>query len=555
MKHAKIDPFLERIMWDRLITIADETVNSLVRTSFSMNVRDSYDLSCVIFDEFGRSVAQGTFSLPTFTGTAPQTLERMLERFPAATLQPGDVIVTNDPWIGTGHLYDINICRPIFVGERLIGFVMSITHLPDTGGMGMSSLAREIHEEGLIIPIQKIVSAGVPNDGLFEMIRANVRVADQVIGDVNANIICTDVGARSTIEFCAEYGLSTLSEFSELVIERTDRAMKAGLDALPSGTYAHAIDIEGVDGDVHLEIRVTKSNDEVFVDFENCSAQLAYGLNCPLCYTRAVAYYALKCLLAPDLPNNAGTFSRVHVRAPEKSVLNPVWPAATGARHTIGHFVFALIMGALQKALPDRVVTEMGMMNVFNVFGTHRDGTSLATLFFLTGGFGALKGWDGRAAIPGPGNMVAISTEVWEDLSSTTIVSRRIRPDSGGVGEFTGGPGLTVEMANTTGHDLIVAFLGLRTRFAAAGMFDGGTGALRRFEIDGAPVDGKGRHVLKPGQVLTIIEAGGGGYGPAEKRPIEAILSDIDRGYVTPRFAEATYPAYRRHAAEAPVAG
>jgi len=548
MSAMKLDPFVEKILWDRLITIADETVNSLVRTSFSMNVRDSYDLSCVIFDEKGRSVAQGTFSLPTFTGTAPQTLKHMLARFPVETLSDGDVLVTNDPWMGTGHLYDINICRPVFRQGKLLGYVMSITHLPDIGGAGMSSVSKEVYEEGIQIPVQKLVSAHRLNDGLLEIIRANVRVNDQVVGDIMANLTCTDVGATALVEFCDEYGIVRLSEIADSIIARTEQAMAGGIDAMPNKCFENTLIIEGVGGDVELRVVLTKREGNIHVDFSGSSPQLASALNVPFCYSRAVAFYTLKCMLAADLPNNEGTFSRITVEAPEGSVLNPLPPAATGARHTIGHYVFPLIMGALKDAFPDRVVTEMGMMNVFNMFGRSKDGTNIASLYFMTGGYGALKGYAGRAAVPGPGNMTALSTEVWEDLTGIRIAHRKVRPDSGGPGEFPGGPGQAIKFINETGHDMQVAFLGQRTRIAARGLFGGGEGALRAFYIDGTEVDGKGRHRVPSGSVLEILEAGAGGYGDPAKRPADAVKADIDRGYLSVDAARAMYPAYRASA-------
>ncbi len=546
MSRISDDPFAQKILWDRLITIADETVNSLVRTSFSMNVRDAHDLSCVIFDERGRSLAQGTFSLPTFTGTAPNTLKAMLERLPPESLRDGDVLATNDSWLGTGHLYDINICRPVFRGGRLLGYVMSITHLPDIGGSGMSSTTREIYEEGLLIPVQKLMIEGRLNDGLMEILKANVRVSDQVIGDIQANLTCTEVGARSVIEFCDEYGLGALSEVADPIIARSEAALDQGLQALPEGEFTNRLSVEDLETDIELAITIRKRGRSVQLDFAGSSPQLRSALNVPFCYTRAVAYYTMKCLFAPDLPNNEGTFGLIDVVAPEGCVLNATRPAATGARHTIGHYVFPLIMGALRQVLPDRVMTEMGMLNCFNVFGGHPDGSKFASLYFLTGGYGALKGYDGRAAVPGPGNMTALSTEVWEDLTGSTIGYRRIRPDSGGPGEFPGGPGQETEFVNTTGNELIFSFLGLRTRIPARGVLGGGEGALRHFLVDGKPVDGKARHSLAPGSVLRMLEAGAGGLGDPSRRPAETVRRDIERGYVTAEFARRNYTQYSK---------
>jgi N-methylhydantoinase B len=544
MAQVENDPFVQKILWDRLITIADETVNALVRTSFSMNVRESYDLSCVIFDEKARSISQGTFSVPTFTGTAPKTLEAMLQRFPIGTFVDGDVFVTNDAWLGTGHVYDINICRPVFSRGRLLGYVMSITHLPDIGGAGMSSITREAYEEGLIIPVQKISIAGIPNEGLLEIIRANVRAADQVMGDITANMTCTEVGARSVRDFCDEYGLDALSGVGDAIIGRTRAALEDGLAALPVGRYENTIQVEGTEEDVTLHVTIERTTDGAVIDFAGSSPQLASSLNVPFCYTRAMTYYTMKCLFGAELPNNEGTFSILDVRAPEGSVLNAKWPVATGARHTIGHYVFPLIMGALKSAVPDRVVTEMGMIDVFNVFGKHADGSRIASLFFMTGGYGSLLGYAGSAAVPGPSNMTSISTEVWEDLTSSTIRYRRVLADSGGAGEFPGGPGQEIEFENSTTNDMVIAFLGLRTRIAAKGIFGGGDGALRRFMINGQEVDGKGRYTIRPGETVRIMAAGAGGLGNADNRSADDVRRDIERGYLTPEHARRHYPQF-----------
>ena len=233
------------IMWDRLIAVTNEIVESLVRTSFSTNVRESYDLSCLLFDDAGRPVAQGTFSNPAFTGTGPMTLQHMLRRFPADGLQPGDVIATNDPWFGTGHLYDVNVMAPVFLRERLIGFTMSITHLPDVGGLGDAATAREVYEEGLRLPICKLRAAGTLNDELLEVVATNVRVPEQTIGDLMANVTCNDVGARFLAEFMEEYGLPDLTRLSDAIRRQCENAMRAKLAEIPAGTYRNALEIEG----------------------------------------------------------------------------------------------------------------------------------------------------------------------------------------------------------------------------------------------------------------------------------------------------------------------
>ena len=253
------DPVSLKILWNRLVAIADELVLSLVRTSFSMNVREGYDLSCMIFDARGQLLTQGSYSVPSFTGTAPQTMAHMLRAFPAETLRPGDVIMTNDPWMGTGHLFDINVMRPVFRGERLIGFTMSVTHLPDIGGKGMASDCTEIYHEGLRLPICKLRDNGVLNELLLDVIRTNVRVAEQTVGDLMANVACNEVGGRALLEFMEEYGLEEIESLSDAVNAHAEAAMRERVAEIPDGTYENAIDIEGPGQPIRLAAAITVS--------------------------------------------------------------------------------------------------------------------------------------------------------------------------------------------------------------------------------------------------------------------------------------------------------
>ncbi|MEM7255680.1 MAG: hydantoinase B/oxoprolinase family protein, partial [Pseudomonadota bacterium] len=377
------DPVSLKILWDRLVAITDEIVLSLVRTSFSINVREGYDLSCILFDARGRTLGQGTYSVPSFTGTAPHTLRAMLAKFPPETLKPGDVVVTNDPWLGTGHLFDINIMRPVFRGDVIVGYTMSVTHLPDIGGSGMSSNATEVYQEGLRIPVSRLMQEGEPNELLYDIIRTNVRVADEVMGDIQANITCNEVGARALLDFMDEYGVDDLTPLSDAINDHSAQAMAAEIAAIPDGTYANAIDIEGLDGPIHLAATVTVSGDRVSIDFDGTDAPVRASINVPFCYTRAQSLYVIKCLTIPSLPNNEGAVRNIEVKAPVDSILNaqPPWP--TGGRHSVGHFIVPLLMGALANALPERVQADSAMMNVFSVKGENRRGEGISSLFFL----------------------------------------------------------------------------------------------------------------------------------------------------------------------------
>jgi N-methylhydantoinase B len=549
----EIDPVSLGILWDRLISITNEIVQTLVRTSFSSVARENYDLSCVLFDARGRSLAQGTMSVPVFIGTAPLTMRHMLERYPPATLEPGDVLLTNDIWMGTGHLWDINVMRPAFRNGQIVGYALSISHLPDIGGRGFSALNANMYEEGLQIPITKIIRAGKPNQELIELIRKNVRVSEQVIGDLMANVAATEVGCRQLVEFMDEYGLDDLEALADLIIDQSERAMRRAIAAMPDGVYRNRIRVEAFDVPVTLACTITIGGDRLRIDFDGTGPTLPAAINVPMCYTRAVAAYAIKALMLPNVPNNEGSVSPIEVSAPTGCILDAQPPAATGARFMVGHFVAPLVFGALADALPDAVQADSGMMNILNVVGKDPLGRNFTTLYFSAGGFGALKGLDGTPATPAPSNMMVMPTETWETLTGLRVVSRALRADSGGAGEYRGGLGQHIVLRNDSGHPLTVYIMGARTEFPALGVRGGAPGAPRRYLVNGQEVHPKGRYDLAPDEVIEILDAGGGGYGEPAKRDPRRIEEDIRQGYVTPAGAARDY-GYRCHdAADAPA--
>ena len=440
------------IMWDRLVSLVDEIVSTLVRTSFSTIVNESYDLTCVVLDAEANSIAQGTFSVPVFIGSAPITLRHMLKRFPPETLKPGDVIFTNDPWQGTGHLYDITMVRPVFRKGRVVAYTLSITHLPDIGGSGFGSSAVEVYHEGLRLPICKLYEAGRLNELIVEIIRTNVRVPEQVMGDVMANVACNEVGGRELLAFMDEYGIDDLTELSRAIRSQSEAAMRAKIRELGQGTYRNQIQVEGFDGPCDYVVKIDVKEDSVAYDFTGTSGCVRAAVNVPFCYTNAMALHAIKSLLLPIIPNNAGSIAPISVFAPPGCILNAQHPFATGGRHAMGHFVTPLVYGALAKALPDRVQAGSGMMNLVNFQGTRRDERAFSTLYFAAGGYGALRDLDGWCTLPHPSNMATVPVEVWETLTHTTIESKRLLPDTGGPGQWRGGLGQEVILRNDSGH-------------------------------------------------------------------------------------------------------
>jgi N-methylhydantoinase B len=529
------------IMWDRLVSLVDEIVSTLVRTSFSTIVNESYDLTCVILDADANSIAQGTFSVPVFIGSAPITLRHMLKRFPAETLKAGDVIITNDPWLGTGHLYDITMVRPVFRKGRIVAYTLSITHLPDVGGSGFGSSAVDVYHEGIRIPICKLYEEGRLNELLVEIIRTNVRVPEQVMGDVMANVACNEVGGREILAFMDEYRLDDLNSLSRAIRDQSEAAMRAKIRALGEGTYSNRIEVEGFEGPCEYVVRIDVRGDSVAFDFTGTSGCVRAAVNVPFCYTNAMALHAIKSLTLPNIPNNAGSVAPIKVFAPAGSILNALPPYATGGRHAMGHFVTPLIYGALAPAIPTRVQAGSGMMNLVTFQGTRRDGRPFSTIYFAAGGYGALEDLDGWSTLPHPSNMAAVPVEVWEALTHTTILSKKLIGDSGGPGRWRGGLGQEVIVRNDTGHPIVTLGMGNRTMFPARGMLGGGDGTLRVHRIDGRPCHAKGRNELAPGQEMCLIEAGGAGFGDPKARAPAAVAEDLAQGYVGARAAREIY--------------
>ncbi|MDP6689013.1 MAG: hydantoinase B/oxoprolinase family protein [Alphaproteobacteria bacterium] len=529
------------IMWDRLVAISDEIVTTLVRTSFSTIVSESYDLTVALLDADGQLMAQGTYSVPVFMGTAPATLQHMLDRFPPETLQPGDVIVTNDPWLGTGHMFDINVMRPVFHDGSIVAYVISITHLPDIGGLGFGAAAREIYHEGLRLPVCKLFEAGVQNDFIVELVRSNVRAPEQVIGDLMANVTATTAGEGMLTAFLAEYGLADFTELSGEIRSRSEAATRARIARMADGIHDNQIQIEGVDGAMTLACRIEIAGDSMAVDFAGTDPCVRQGINVPFCYSRAMVLYSIKCLTAPELPNNGGSVVPITVTAPKGCLLDAQPPSPTGARHMIGHFVSPLVFGALAGAVPERIQADCGMLDLMTFQGRHRDGHDVSTIYFASGGFGALSGRDGAETTPGPSNMAVVPVEVWETLTSTTVERKGLLADSGGAGTWRGGLGQEVVIRNDSGHVMTVFCMANRTDFPPLGLMGGAPGRAREHRVNDVTVDPKGHYELEPGDRITMIEAGGGGFGPASKRPRAAIEADLDQGFITPEGAAHDY--------------
>ncbi len=353
---ATIDPIVLEVLWNRLLAVVNEQQVALMRTAFSTVVRDSQDLACGVFDGRGRMVAQSLTGTPGHINAMATGVKHLLTAYPPATLEDGDVLLTNDPWLTAGQINDMTVVTPVFRRGRPVAYFASTCHAPDIGGRLLSGEAREVYEEGLRIPICKLMSAGQPNEFLLEMIRANVRTPRETVGDLYAQMSSNVVGAESLMAFLDEFDMADIEDLSDAIIDRSERAMRDAIRDLPNGTWTTESWSDGYDEPICIRATVTIRDEDIDIDFAGSSPQSRWGINVVLNYTHAYASFAIKAAVSPDVPHNHGAFLPVHVTAPEGSILNCVEPAAVASRHIIGHFLPGVIFGALGQVLPERVI-------------------------------------------------------------------------------------------------------------------------------------------------------------------------------------------------------
>jgi N-methylhydantoinase B len=523
------------IMWSRLISVADEAATALRRTAFSTNVRESNDYAVVLLDEKGANLAENSSAVPSFVGVLPRTVSALLKVIPREDWHPGDCIVTNDPWLGTGHLPDLVVASPVYFDGRLIGFVASVAHLPDIGGTSFSATCRDVFEEGLRIPPMKFLTSGMENADLLTLLRANVRIADQVVPDIYAQIAAHSVAQKGLCEFLAGTGLRDLSQVSTSLQAKADAAMRQAILELPDGEYRSVVRADGYDDaetEIHCCLRVNGS--KLTVDYSGTSPQAGRGINSVLNYTYAYTVYPLKCALDPETPHNEGSYQSIEVLAPEGSILNPAFPAPCNARHLTGQLLAGAIFECLAQVAPARVLAEAGsapsLRAVFS--GTRVDGERFSQMLMCSGGMGASAQGDGLSCMPFPTNTGSGSMEVFEGTAPLLVRRKELRAGSGGEGQYRGGLGQEIEIETIGARPVHVSLMVERTIYPARGLQGGGSGASANATLsDGTSLDPKSRVELQPGDRLTLSFAGGGGFGDPADRDAELVLADKASGY------------------------
>lgn len=535
--------YLLEILWNRLLSVSEEQAQVLMRTAFSTIVREAGDLSAAVFDRRGRMVAQAKTGTPGHVNTMAQGMRYFLEAFPLETLEPGDVLLSNDPYCLSGQLNDTSVVTPVFYHERVVGFFASCCHMVDIGGVGLTADARQVYEEGLQIPFCKFLVRGEENADVVRFIKANVRTPREVMGDLYAQVAAGEVGAERLVTMLEEFGMEDIEELSDEIIDRSEEAMRLAIDQFPQGKFQFACFNDGFEEPIRLEISIHCENRTAYIDYSGSHPQLGRGINVPLAYTEAYSSYGFKCVVAPEVPNNEGCFIPIVVTAPEATVVNPVYPAPTAARHIIGHFLPTVVFGALEQCLPEKVPADSAAgLWVTQLTGNQADGEPFAFAFFSCGGMGARPGKDGLSVTSFPSGIQNVATEVIESVSPVFFQSRELRTDSGGAGKYRGGLGQEIKFQVRGSGEAQVSSMYDRIKFPPRGIHGGGAGRGGAvFGREGREFPSKGRFHVAPDETVTMLLPGGGGFGDPKERPPELVKADLMEGYISEEEARKDY--------------
>ena len=535
----------DQLVWNRLLAIVEEQAQTLMRTAFSTVVREAGDLSAGVFDTRGDMLAQAVTGTPGHVNAMAAAVGKFLARYPLSALAAGDVLLTNDPWDGTGHLNDFTVVTPVFDGERPVALFAATSHIADVGGRGFGPDANDLFEEGLRIPIMKLAERGTLNGTLLDIVAANVRDPVVAHGDLHSLAACNHAGGEQLLAMLREFGIDGIDDVGRWIIDTSRRAMAEQIAALPDGVYRHAMDVDGYDEPVHIACTVTVAGEHLDVDFAGSSGLSPFGINVPLNYTEAYASFGVRCIVGNDVPNNAGSLAPITVRAPQGSILNAEPPAAVSARHALGQMLPDVVLGCLDQVLPGVVPAE-GASCIWNPvlrsLGTGGDnfsGTPFVINPIFNGGTGARAAKDGLSTTAFPSGVRTTPTEVNEVTAPLIFKRREYLPGTGGAGEYRGGLGQIIEVVHAEGAPFVISKMFDRINHPARGRRGGAGGSAGRVyirdgggsgggeeELRGEELRGKGRDVVPAGATLVLETPGGGGIGDPARRAQSAIAQD-----------------------------
>ena len=544
-------PVRIEILWRRLITAVDEAATTLVRTSFSSVIRDFHDYACALFDRRGRMLAQSTHSTPGLLGILPYTIPNFLKSVRAEDLEPGDVLVTNDPWLASGHMIDVTIATPVFREGCVAGYVLCVVHHLNVGGRLASLESRDLYEEGLRIPVTHLHRRGEEQRVVFDFIRANVRQPDKVIGDIRAQVAANHAAQAKAVRIMDEARLEGLDALCDEIIARSERSMRNAISQVPAGEYGHEMvlhDVAGLHEEVRLCVAAKFSDGHVRLDFTGTSGQIPRAVNVTLNFTRSYSAYPLKCILDPEVPNNEGSLRPVEIVVPEGSILNATFPSATWGRTAIAHLIPELIMQALAKALPERLLAASGSTPLWylNFTGRHLASGPFFSVVTFHGGLGARFRRDGISCISYPANVASIPIEVIESEAPILFERKALATESVGHGRTRGGFGQEIavrvpEDASDIAMPILASVRGGRFGEPIRGVFGGRDAPDPVLRLNGKELPLTAQMELIAGDRLSLTVPGGAGYGDPRERPQESIAADIAEGLLTEARALEVY--------------
>ncbi len=550
-KNSALEQIHMQIMWNRLISVVEEQAQTLIRTAFSTSVREAGDLSAGVFDLAGRMLAQAVTGTPGHVNAMAASVGFFLEKFPVQAMEEGDVYITNDPWMGTGHLHDFTVVTPTFMAGRPVALFAATSHVVDIGGRGFGPDGRQVYEEGLNVPIMPLAKRGRMNTALLELVRANVREPVQVEGDLYSLAACNETGSRRLIDMMAEFDLETLEALGRHVIDHSHDAMLEEIRRLKPGVYENAMRVDGYEREIDLVAKMTIGDDGIDVDFTGTSPVSSYGINVPLTYSQAYASFGVRCVVGGQVPNNAGSLAPIRVTAPEGSILNAPHPCAVAIRHVVGQMLPDVVLGCLYQACGGQVPAEgTSCLWIPTLMGGHgvaegddvERGEDFVISMFHAGGTGARPAKDGLSATAFPSGVRNTPVEINETIAPIIVWKKEYRADSGGPGKTRGGTGQVMEIEHAEGAPFAISAIFDRVKNPPRGRSGGKAGALGRVRLaSGRELRGKGRQPVPAGDRLIIEMPGGGGYGDPSERAPERVAADVRNEIVSLQAAERDY--------------
>jgi N-methylhydantoinase B len=538
MSKAALEAIKTQVMWNRLVAVVEEQAQSLLRTAFGTITREAGDLSAGVYDPQGRMIAQAMTGTPGHVNTMATAVSHFFKHYPQSTMKPGDVFITNDPWLGTGHLFDYVMMTPVFIGKKLIAFFASTCHVIDVGGVGLSARANSSFEEGTLIPHLPIRKMGKINDELFSVILANSRNPVEVKGDLLSLISANDTGARRLVEMMHEFDLKTLDKLANHILTQSEKGARQAIKALPQGEWSYELPLDGYESEIVIRCKLSIRNGKILIDYKGTSAASIFGINSPRTYSLAYSVFALKAVIAPHVPNNIGSLSCFDILTEPHSCVDPIRPSPVTARHVIGQMLADAVFGCLAQALPGKVQAESaGSIWILSLNSAHGRVAASETaqtkdfgvISIALGGIGGRPGKDGLSTMAFPSGIGGIPVEITEGQCPLWFKEKQYLPNSGGAGEWRGGLGQRIEIRNREAAPFLISAATFdRIKNAAKGRGGGQPGSLGVAKLkSGKNLPDKGVHIVPKGDSLIVELPGGGGFGDPRNRRKDLIEADL----------------------------